>query len=98
MSLIYKDDARFMGGDSCMKVEIGGRISKAHNVCGGDACIRDTRITVWGLAEWRRLGQSDEEILSGIPGLTRADLNAAWEYSRLHADEIETAIRLNTIA
>ena len=79
-----------------MKVDPGGRISKTLDVCGGDACIRDKRITVWGLVEWRRLGQSDEEILSGIPGLTRADLNAAWEYSRLHVDEIEAAIRLNT--
>ena len=28
-------------------------ISKRPNVCGGDACIRDSRITVWGLVAYR---------------------------------------------
>ncbi len=31
-------------------------ISKQPNRCGGDACVRDTRITVWGLVINRRLG------------------------------------------
>ncbi len=55
-------------------------ISKKADRCGGDACIRDTRITVWGLVEWRQLGQSDEQIMEGIPRLTQADLDAAWDY------------------
>ena len=39
-------------------------ISKKVGRCGGDACIRDTRITVWGLVSQRRLGMSDKEILA----------------------------------
>lgn len=70
-------------------------ISKQPDRCGGDACIRDTRITVWGLAAYRRLGLSDEGILQAVEGLTPADLEAAWEYVAAHAEEIDQAIRDN---
>lgn len=73
-------------------------ISKKPDRCGGDACIRDTRITVWGLVEWRRLGLPDARILEIIQGLTAADLEAAWHYADAHPDEIDEAIRLNAEA
>ena len=71
------------------------RISKTTGVSGGDACIRNTRITVWGLEEWRRAGLSDADILEEIEGLTPDDLAAAWEYVAAHPDELECAIRDN---
>lgn len=71
------------------------RITKTPGVCGGDACIRGTRITVWGLASWRRLGLSDPDIMERVQGLTQADLEAAWQYAAAHPEEIEEAIRLN---
>jgi uncharacterized protein (DUF433 family) len=67
-------------------------ISKKPDRCGGDACVRDTRITVWGLVEARRLGASDAELLETFPGLTPADLEAAREYQRLNGLEIERNI------
>lgn len=70
-------------------------ISKKPDRCGGDACVRDTRITVWGLVRDRQLGASDDEILQAIQGLTPADLQTAWEYAEANADEIEQAIREN---
>jgi uncharacterized protein (DUF433 family) len=70
-------------------------ISKTPGVCGGDACIRKTRHTVWGLVEWRRLGLSDVEILERHPDLTPADLDVAWEYAEQHRGEMEQAIREN---
>ncbi len=70
-------------------------ISKRPNYCGGDACIRDTRITVWGLVGYRRLGMSDAEILQAVQGLTPADLEAAWGYAGANAEEIDRAIREN---
>jgi len=73
-------------------------ISKKADRCGGDACIRDTRITVWGLVEWRQLGQSDEQIREGIQGLTQADLDAGWDYYASQTEEIDEAIRLNAEA
>lgn len=70
-------------------------VQKTPNVCGGDACIRNTRITVHGLVHYRQLGLSDERILAAIQGLTQDDLAAAWDYSACHGAEIEEAIRLN---
>ena len=70
-------------------------ISKKPDRCGGDACLRDTRITVWGLVAYRRLGMSDGEILHAVQGLTPTDLEAAWEYAAAHAEEIDEAIRVN---
>jgi uncharacterized protein (DUF433 family) len=71
------------------------RITKTPGVCGGDACIRGTRITVWGLVNQRRLGAGDAEILRAVTGLTPADLEAAWEYAAVNAAEIHQAIREN---
>ena len=70
-------------------------VSKRPDRCGGDACVRETRITVWGLVSYRRLGMSDEQILGAVLGLTPADLGAAWEYAAAHPDEIDEAIREN---
>jgi uncharacterized protein (DUF433 family) len=73
----------------------GDRIVKTPDVCGGDARVKGTRISVWGLEEWRRLGWSDARILDAYPQLKREDLAAAWAYAAQHRDEIEQAIREN---
>ena len=70
-------------------------VQSRANVCGGAACIRDTRITVWGLAASRQLGLDDAEIMRRIHGLTPADLIVAWTYCDEHAEEIDLAIREN---
>ena len=74
---------------------ISDRITKTPGVCGGDACIRGHRIPVWVLEGYRRLGQSDAELLRSYPSLTAADLTAAWEYAAAHPEEIDRAIREN---
>ena len=76
----------------------GTWIQKTPGISGGDACIRDTRITVWGLVEWRQLGLSDAEIIQRVRGVTEADLQAAWEYYRQNREEIDEAIRANAEA
>lgn len=68
------------------------RITKTPDVCGGDACIRGHRIPVWSLVEARRLGESDPRLLECYPSMTQADLDAAWEYHRGNALEIERNI------
>ena len=67
-------------------------VRKTPNVCGGDACIRDTRIMVWLLVSFKLGGMPDDEILEGYPGLTPTDLTAAWKYYRQHPAEIDEAI------
>ena len=71
------------------------RITKNPNVCGGDACIRGTRVTIWGLVRQQQLGATDEEILRAVQGLTLADLQAAWQYAGANAEEVNQAIREN---
>ena len=79
----------------CAAAVTGSTIRKTPGVCGGDACVRDTRIPVWVLANYRRLGAPDAEILRSYPSLTRADLEAAWEYAAANPAEIDEAIREN---
>jgi uncharacterized protein (DUF433 family) len=77
--------------------ETGRWIQKTSDVCGGDACIRRTRITVWGLVAYQRLGVSDHQLLQNFPGLTQADLDLAWQYAQANPEEIERAIAENRI-
>jgi uncharacterized protein (DUF433 family) len=70
-------------------------ISKKTGRSGGEACIRDTRITVWGLEVQRRLGRTEAEIIQAVPGLSEADLESAWEYIAANRHEIDEAIREN---
>lgn len=77
------------------ETKAGSWVQKTQGVCGGDACIRNTRHAVWGLVEWQRLGLSDSRILEHHPDLSQADLDVAWDYYRQHKEEIDHAIREN---
>ena len=70
-------------------------VEKTPGVCGGRACIRNTRITVWGLVNSLRLGAAHDQILENIVGLTPDDLQAAWDYYRVHPTEIDDDISVN---
>lgn len=67
-------------------------IRKTPGVVGGDACIRSTRIPVWALVQFKKLGKSEAELIADFPGLTSDDLDAAWNYYRLNTAEIEEAL------
>ena len=73
-------------------------ITRQPGRCGGSACIRQTRYTVWGLVELWRLGMADAEILSAHPELSAADLDAARFYAAEHSDEIERDLWANEAA
>ena len=70
-------------------------IDKNPGVSGGDACIVRTRIPVWTLEGYRRLGWSETEILENFPTLRASDLPQAWAYVVAHRIEIEQALRAN---
>ena len=70
-------------------------VQKTPGVCGGRACIRTTRISVWGSVNSRRLGMADDQILRNIVGLTPEDIEVAWEYYRAHPAEVDEDIREN---
>jgi uncharacterized protein (DUF433 family) len=67
-------------------------------VRAGTACIVRTRIAVWVLENYRRLGWSEAKILASYPTLRAADLVHAWAYVDAHREEVEEAIRQNEAA
>jgi len=68
-------------------------IEKTPGVAGGDACIARTRIPVWTLVSYRRLGWSEAKLLENFPPLRAADLVNAWGYADAHTAEIDGSIR-----
>jgi uncharacterized protein (DUF433 family) len=67
-------------------------IEKIAGVMGGDACIIRTRIPIWMLENYRRLGWSESKILENFPTLRAVDLVNAWAYADSHKEEIEETI------
>jgi len=74
---------------------LGSGIESVAGVCGGDPRISNTRIPVWTLEQYRRLGMSEARLLAAYPGLRAADLVNAWAYVAAHGDEIDRQIREN---
>jgi uncharacterized protein (DUF433 family) len=69
-----------------------GRISADPKICGGQACIRGTRVPVYVILDFLAAGNTIEEILAEYPQLTREDVLAAIEYGVLLArEEFEAA-------
>ncbi len=71
-------------------------IQRTPDVCGGDACIRDTRIPVWSVVAAQRGSASESDLLTYfVTPLSPADIQAARAYFEQHPEEIEKDIRLN---
>lgn len=70
-------------------------IDSRNNVCGGAACIVNTRIPVWTLEAARREGMTDGAILAAWPSLTAEDLASALEYAHRHKSEMDRKIAEN---
>jgi uncharacterized protein (DUF433 family) len=74
---------------------LGSGIESTPDVCGGDARIAGTRIPVWTLEQYRRLGMTEAQLLASYPLLRAADLVNAWAYVAAHPAEIDAQIREN---
>lgn len=57
------------------------RISSNPNVCGGEPCIKGTRIQVRQLVLMLRNGDSIERLLDDYPTLTREDVLGALAFA-----------------
>lgn len=73
-------------------------IERTPGVAGGEACVVRTRVPVWSLEQYRRLGWSEARLLINYPTLRAADLVNAWAYADAHRDEIDRAIEDNETA
>ena len=70
-------------------------IERTPGVCGGDPCVRRTRIPVWLLVRAQQLGSSNEDILVDYPTLSHQDLDNAWHYYKQHRADIDQQIADN---
>jgi len=73
-------------------------IERTPGVVGGEPCIVDSRIPVWVLVQYRKLGASETDLLQMYPTLHAEDLANAWAYYRAHQNEIEQQIQENETA
>jgi uncharacterized protein (DUF433 family) len=71
------------------------RIQKTDGVVGGSARIAGTRIPVWTIESYRRLGAADAQIMDAFPTLQAIDLRAATAYSAANRAEINREIAEN---
>ena len=76
----------------------GKGITKTLGICGGEACIAGTRITVWLLVEAQQQGIQEAQLLQDYPHITAADLVNAWAYADAHTEEIAGLIHANNEA
>lgn len=83
--------ARDLSGD------IPGIVS-TPGICGGVPRIAGTRIPVWVLVQYRRLGATEADLLHSYPTLRSEDLANAWSYYRIHKEQIEQQIIENETA
>jgi uncharacterized protein (DUF433 family) len=77
---------------------LADHIVRDAEICGGEPCIRETRITVRAIVESIRLYHAKEPLLQAFPNLTPEDLDAALVYYVEHPEEIERYIHEHGIA
>lgn len=79
-------------GSTIKKSKIHPYISKRIGVCGGRSVIDETRIPVWSIIKWHKIGMSVEDIIREFPQLTPSQIHDAFSYYYDNQDEIEKDI------
>jgi uncharacterized protein (DUF433 family) len=83
------------GGEGSKRARLNSHIQQTPGVCGGEACVGNTRIAVWMLEAARRAGVTDAGLLQDYPSLDARDLAASWSYVEANEAEIANAIQAN---
>ena len=60
---------------------MNSRIISDPNICGGESCIRNTRIPVHIILSHLAAGEDYDTILKNFPRLNREDILACLEYA-----------------
>ena len=68
------------------------RIISDPNICGGDPCIKGTRIPVYLIIELLANGMTEKEILRQYPTLRKEDIKAALVYASKCLENEETIV------
>lgn len=72
-------------------------ITRRPDISGGELILRGTRISVRHIVERVHAGEGVEEILSGLPHLTAAQVHAALAYYYDHRSEIDNLIEASRL-
>ena len=82
-------------GLAVKKTRLHTYISKKKGVCGSRSIIEGTRIPVWSIIKWHKLGLSIEEIIREFPQLAPSQIHDAFSYYYDNQKEIENDIADN---
>ena len=82
-------------GLAVKKTRLHPYISKKKGVCGGRSIIEGTRVPVWSIIKWHKLGVSIEEIIREFPQLAPSQIHDAFSYYYDNQKEIEKDIADN---
>ena len=63
------------------------RIVSDMRICGGEPCVKGTRIPIRVVLSHLAAGDSAEQLLKDFPRLTRSDIRACLEYASYLATE-----------
>ena len=77
------------------KQKVHPYITRRKNVCGGRGIVAGTRIPVWSLIRWYKMGMTVEEILREFPQLNPAQVHDAFSYYYDNMDEVERDLAEN---
>ncbi len=70
-------------------------IMRQKGICGGRSIIIGTRIPVWSIIKWYKLGMPVEDIIREFPQLAPSEIHDAFSYYYDNLDEIERDIIKN---
>ncbi len=79
-------------GLAVKKSKLHPYISYKEGVCGGRSIIEGTRIPVWSIIKWYKVGMSIEDIMKEFPQLTPSQIHDAFSYYYDNREEIEKDI------
>ena len=70
-------------------------ISKQKGVCGGKSVVEGTRIPIWSIIKWYKVGLSVEDIIREFPQLTPSQIHDAFSYYYDNQEAVEREIEKN---
>ncbi len=79
-------------GVAVRKPKIHPHVFRIKDICGGRDIIAGTRIPVWSIIKWYKLGLSVEEVMREFPQLTPSQVHDAFSYYYDNPKEIEKDI------
>jgi uncharacterized protein (DUF433 family) len=82
-------------GVAVKKPKIHPHVLRIKDICGGRDIITGTRIPVWSIIKWYKLGLSVEEVMREFPHLTPSQVHDAFSYYYDNPEEIKKDITEN---